>query len=317
MLMASAGTGAALLVGDLVRRYQGGGHQVGLEPPGNLAGPTPTQSGPLLTRTIPSTGETIPAVGLGSARRIGPPARAAMKEVLRLFREAGGSVFDTAPTYGAAESEAGALAQELGIENDLFFATKISTGGGREAGIRQQDTSMRLWGRETIDLNQVHSLQDVGIHLPTIRHAKEQGRTRYVGITISRLEQFEHMEQLMRTEAIDFIQINYSLGVRQAADRILPLAQDRGLGVLINEPYNAGTLFRAVGGEPLPGWAADFDCESWGQFFLKYILAHPAVTAVIPATADPEHLIDNLGAGVGGLPDQAMRSRMEEFFDRL
>ena len=296
MLMASAGTGAALLVGDLSA----------------LA-----QSPSLLTRTIPSTGETIPAVGLGSARRRGPPARAAMKEVLRLFREAGGSVFDTAPTYGASESEAGALAQELGIENDLFFATKISTGEGREAGIRQQDTSMRLWGRETIDLNQVHSLQDVEIHLQTIRQAKEQGRTRYVGITISRLRQFEHMEQLMRTEALDFIQINYSLGVRQAADRILPLAQDRGLAVLINEPYNAGRLFRAVRGGPLPRWAADFDCESWGQFFLKYILAHPAVTAVIPGTSDPGHLTDNMGAGLGRLPDERTRRRMEELFDRL
>ena len=240
-----------------------------------------------------------------------------MKEVLRLFREMGGTVFDTAPTYGLSESVAGALARELGIENDIFFATKISTGRGRASGVRQQEESMRLWGRTMIDLNQVHNLRGVEEHLPTIRQAKEEGRTRYVGVTISRLRQFGDMEQVMQREELDFIQINYSLGEREAADRLLPLARDRGFGVVINEPFNAGRLFRVVSGRPLPEWASDFDCVSWGQFFLKYILSHPAVTVVIPGTSDPGHLVDNMGAGLGRLPDEATRRLMEEFFDGL
>ena len=300
MLKLSAGTGAALFLSDV---------------------PAFARSPSMLTRTIPSSGEAIPAVGLGSARTFNRSSsaheRASLKEVLRLFREMGGSVFDTAPTYGRSESVSGALAQELGIENELFFATKISTGGGRESGVRQEETSMRLWGRDTIDLNQVHNLRGLEIHLPTIRQAKDEGRTRYVGVTISRLRQFGDLERVMLREPLDFIQVNYSLGEREAADRLLPLAQDRGFAVMINEPYNAGRLFRPVRGEPLPEWAAEFDCRSWGQFFLKYILAHPAVTVVIPATSDPEHLMDNMGAGVGRLPDERTRRRMEELFDGL
>ena len=300
MLKLSAGTGAALFLSDV---------------------PAFARSPSMLTRTIPSSGEAIAAVGLGSARTFNRSSsaheRASLKEVLRLFREMGGSVFDTAPTYGRSESVSGALAQELGIENELFFATKISTGGGRESGVRQEETSMRLWGRDTIDLNQVHNLRGLEIHLPTIRQAKDEGRTRYVGVTISRLRQFGDLERVMLREPLDFIQVNYSLGEREAADRLLPLAQDRGFAVMINEPYNAGRLFRPVRGEPLPEWAAEFDCRSWGQFFLKYILAHPAVTVVIPATSDPEHLMDNMGAGVGRLPDERTRRRMEELFDGL
>ena len=283
--------------------------------------PAFAQSPSILTRTIPSTGEVVPAVGLGSARTFGvgesANERAPLKEVLRLFREAGGTVFDTAPTYGTSERVAGALVQELGIQNELFFATKISTRGGREAGIRQQESSMRAWGRDTIDLNQVHNLRGVDIHLPTIRQAKEEGRTRYVGVTTSFSRQYEQMEQVMQRESLEFVQLNYSLGERQAAERLLPLAQDKGFAVLVNEPYNVGRLFGTVRGHELPEWATEFDCNSWGQFFLKYILAHPAVTAVIPATSDPEHLVDNMGAGLGRLPDERMRIQMEEFFDAL
>ncbi len=300
MLRIGAGTGAALFL----NRF-----------------PVFAQSPRILTRTIPSSGEVIPAVGLGSARtfNVGGTAaeRAPLKEVLRLFHEAGGTVLDTAPTYGESERVAGALVQELGIQNELFFATKISTRGGREVGFRQQEASLRAWGREVIDLNQVHNLRGVDIHLPTIRQAKNEGRTRYVGVTTSSVRQFERLEQVMENESLDFVQLNYSLGERQAAQRLLPLARDKGFAVLVNEPYNVGRLFRTVRGHELPAWAGEFDCDSWGQFFLKYILAHPAVTAVIPATSDPEHLVDNMGAGLGRLPDERMRSRMEQFFDGL
>ena len=301
MLKISAGTGAAAL---LLREF-----------------PALAQEQPLLVRSIPSSGEEIPAVGLGSARTFSVGAsseeRAPLKEVLRLFHEMGGRFFDTAPTYGSSESVSGQVVQELGIQDDLFFATKISTGGGRQAGIDQQETSLQDWGRDSIDLNQVHNLRDTELHLRTIRQAKEEGRTRYVGVTTSFGRQYEQMEQVLRTEELDFVQVNYSLGERQADERLLPLAQDRGMGVIVNEPYNVGRLFTAVRGRDLPDWAAEFDCESWGQFFLKYILSHPAVTVIIPATSDPEHLIDNMGAGRGQLPDNRTRTRMEEFFDGL
>jgi aryl-alcohol dehydrogenase-like predicted oxidoreductase len=300
MLEVSAGAGAALFL----TRF-----------------PAFAQSPSILSRTIPSSGEAIPAVGLGSARtfNVGESAaeRAPLKEVLRLFREAGGTVFDTAPTYGTSERVGGDLVQELGIQHELFFATKISTRGGREIGVQQQESSMRAWGRDIIDLNQVHNLRGVEIHLPTIRKAKEEGRTRYVGVTTSSVRQFERMEQVMQSESLDFVQLNYSIAERQAAERLLPLAQDKGHAILVNEPYNVGRVFRPVRGQELPPWAAEFDCKSWGQFFLKYILAHPAVTAVIPATSDPEHLIDNMGAGLGRLPDARLRTRMEQFFDGL
>ena len=299
MLKISAGAGAGLLLREL---------------------PALAQQ-PLLMRSIPSSGEEIPAVGLGSARTfsVGPPNPqwVRLSDVLELFHEMGGRFFDTAPSYGTSERVAGQLVQELGIQNDLFFATKISTGGGQQAGMDQEEGSLRGWGRDTIDLNQVHNLRDVDIHLRTIRQAKEEGRTRYVGVTTSFPRQYEQMEQVLRTEELDFVQLNYSLGEREAAERLIPQARDRGVAVVVNEPYNVGRLFAAVRGRDLPGWAAEFDCQSWGQFFLKYILANPAVTVIIPATADPEHLVDNMGAGVGRLPDERTRRRMEELFDSL
>ena len=300
MLRIGVGTGAGLLLGEL---------------------PAFGQDGPLLMRAIPSSGEEIPAVGLGSARTFNVGSsdeeRAPLTEVLRLFHGLGGRFFDTAPSYGSSESVAGQLVQELGIQDDLFFATKISTGGGREAGLEQEEGSHRSWGRDTIDLNQVHNLRDVDIHLRTIRRAKEEGRTRYVGVTTSFLRQYQQMEQVLQTEELDFVQINYSIGEREAAERLLPLAQDRGIAVVVNEPYNVGRVFGAVSGRELPEWAVEFDCRSWGQFFLKYILSHPAVTVIIPATSDPVHLVDNMGAGVGRLPDERTRTRMEELFDSL
>jgi diketogulonate reductase-like aldo/keto reductase len=299
MLKVSAGAGAALMLNEW---------------------PAFAQERPLIMRSIPSTGEQIPALGLGSARtlNVGPPSPmwVPLSNVVRLFHEMGGRLFDTAPSYGTSEQVAGQMVQELEIENDLFFATKISTGGGRQAGLDQQEGSLRYWGRDVIDLNQVHNLRDVDIHLRTIRQAKEEGRTRYVGVTTSFDQQYEQMEQVLRSEELDFVQVNYSLGERTAADRLIPLAQDRGIAVIINEPYNVGRLFAVTSGRELPDWAAEFECESWGQFFLKYILGHPAVTAVIPATSDPEHLVDNMGGGRGRLPDEQTRRRMEDLFDQ-
>ena len=273
------------------------------------------------TRPIPSSGEQIPVVGLGSARtfsaRRADDEMDALREVLRLFHSAGGRVFDTAPTYGGAEAVSGRLAQDLGINADLFFATKISTGGGLRAGQAQDTRSREIWSRSTIDLSQVHNLRGVDVHLPFLRDQKEAGRVRYVGITTSRVPQHDETERILAREEMDFLQLNYSLGERQAANRLIPLAQDRGVAVVVNEPFDAGRLFGAVRGQSVPEWAAEFDCESWGQFFLKYILGHPGVTVVIPATGDPEHLIDNMGAGLGRLPDEDQRRRMESFFDAL
>jgi len=300
MLKISAGAGAGLLLNEL---------------------PAFAQQQPQLMRAIPSSGEMIPAVGLGSARTfsVGPPNPewVPLGDVMRLFHEMGGRFFDTSASYGTSEQVAGQIARELGIGNDLFFATKISTRGGRDVGVAQQEESFRDWQRDVIDLNQVHNLQDTSIHLRTIRQAKEEGRTRYVGVTTSFGGQYEQMERVLRTEELDFFQVNYSLGEREAAETLLPLAQDRGIAVIVNEPFNVGRLFGAASGREVPDWAAEFDCRSWAQFFLKYILSHPAVVAVIPATADPEHLVDNMGAGIGRLPDERTRGRMEEMFDDL
>lgn len=273
------------------------------------------------TRPIPSSGEHVPVVGLGSARtfsaRRGRAEGEALREVLRLFHSAGGRVFDTAPTYGGAEAVSGGLAQDLGIHADLFLATKISTGGGLSAGRAQDEGSREAWNRTTIDLSQVHNLRGVDVHLPYLRDQRAAGRIRYVGITTSRIPQHDATEAVLAREEMDFVQLNYSLGERQAASRLIPLAQDKGVAVIVNEPFNAGRLFGAVRGRSVPDWAHDFDCDSWGQFFLKYILAHPGVTVVIPATSDPEHLVDNMGAGLGRLPDEGQRRRMESFFDAL
>ncbi len=317
LLRIGAGTSAALLL----RQTSVAAQDPVRSTRGQAGGRALEQAREQLMRAIPSSGELVPSMGLGSARTfsVGPSSeeRAPLKEVLRLFHEMGGRFFDTAPSYGTAEQVAGDLVQELGIQDDLFFATKISTGGGRQSGIDQERGSLRSWGRTTIDLNQVHNLRDVDVHLATIRRAKEEGRTRYVGVTTSFQRQYEQMEQVLRAEELDFVQLNYSLGEREAADRLIPLARDRGMAIIVNEPYNVGRLFGAVRGRSVPEWAAEFDAGTWGQFFLKYILGHPAVTVVIPATSDPEHLVDNMGAGVGRLPDARARQRMEAFFDQL
>jgi diketogulonate reductase-like aldo/keto reductase len=279
------------------------------------AGPAGAAAAPILQRPIPSSGESIPAIGLGTWRTfdVGPSAaeREPLGEVLRRFVELGGRVIDSSPMYGTAESVAGDLAAEQGVTERLFLATKVWT-SGREAGIAQMEQSLgRLRGRR-LDLLQIHNLLDWKTHLRTLREWKQAGRVRYVGITHYTASAYEELERVLRAEPLDFVQLNYSLGERQAEQRILPLARERGVAVLVNRPFSEGGLFQRVRGRPLPAGAAELGCESWAQVFLKWILAHPAVTCVIPATSRPQHLVDNMKAGIGPLPDAAARARLAE-----
>jgi diketogulonate reductase-like aldo/keto reductase len=271
-------------------------------------------------RAIPSSGEQLPAMGLGTYRTfdVGTSARdhAAIKEVLRDFVALGGRVVDSSPMYGRAEAAVGDLAAELGVQDKLFYATKVWT-SGREDGIQQMQQSMRRMRTERIDLMQVHNLVDWQTHLKTLHTWKEQGRVRYIGITHYTHGAFEQMENIMRREHLDFVQFPYNIMYRHAEQRLLPLAAERGIAVLVNEPFEQGSLFSQVGDKPLPAWAAEFDCNSWAQFFLKYILAHPAVTCAIPATAKPKHLFDNMQAGLGRLPNEAQRAQMVKYMQRL
>jgi len=282
--------------------------------------PTLALADSLIRRKISSTGESLPVIGIGTARRYEAVTtdaeRAPLKEVLRQFEEMGGKVIDTAPSYGTAEGVVGDLVAELKIRESLFIATKLGT-HGRDAGIAQLEQSFKRLRTPTIDLVAVHNLQDTQTQLRTLRQWKQAGRIRYVGITTSFERQHAEFEQTMRAEALDFIQVDYALDNRKAGDRILPLAADRGIGVMINLPFGRGRLFTAVQGKSLPPWAGDFDCSSWAQFFLKYIVSNPAVTCALPGTAKVDYLVDNLGAARGRLPDAAMRRRMERFIDGL
>ncbi|MBI4256241.1 MAG: aldo/keto reductase [Candidatus Rokubacteria bacterium] len=278
------------------------------------------QPGPLIERAIPSTGERVPVIGIGTARRweavTTPAEMAPLREVLRRFAELGGKVIDTAPSYGTAEAVAGELVADLGVRASLFLATKVGA-TGRQEGIEQIEASFRRLRAPRVDLIAVHNLRDSATQLQTLRELKQAGRIRYVGITTSFARQYPEFERTMRTETLDFIQVDYALDSRGAAATILPLARDRGMAVMINLPFGRGRLFQAVQGRALPPWASDFDCASWAQFFLKYIVSHPAVTCCVPGTAKVEYLLDNLGAAQGRLPDATMRRRMEDFIERL
>jgi diketogulonate reductase-like aldo/keto reductase len=266
-----------------------------------------------LARPIPSSKETTPAIGLGTWRTFdvgtSAAAREPLKEVLQKFVALGGRVIDSSPMYGAAEGVVGDLAVELGLADSLFLATKVWT-SGRDAGIAQMERSMKLLRTRRLDLMQIHNLLDWRTHLRTLREWKQAGRIRYLGVTHYTSSGYDELERVLQAEPLDFVQVNYSLGEREAERRILPLAKDRGVAVLVNRPFAEGDLFSRVRGQALPPWAAEIDCESWAQFFLKWILAHPAVTCVIPATSRPQHLVDNMKAGAGKLPDAATRERM-------
>jgi len=273
-----------------------------------------------ITRAIPRSGEQLPVVGLGTWQTfdVGPGAaeRAELKEVLQLLVERRARVVDSSPMYGQAERVVGDLAADLGIHQRLFIATKVWI-QGRDAGIRQMENSFKLLRASRIDLMQVHNLVDVATHMKTLREWKSAGRIRYLGITHYHDGAYRDLERLVKTREYDFVQFNYSMTEREAEARLLPLCADSGTAVLINRPFAQASLFGRVKGKALPPWAADFDCTSWAQFFLKYLLGHPAVTCVIPGTRRTAHLKDNLQAAIGRLPDAAMRKRMVEHIEHL
>jgi diketogulonate reductase-like aldo/keto reductase len=273
-------------------------------------------SSAMLARVIPSSGEKLPVIGLGTWQAfdvdLTTDNRTQLDEVLSLFVKFGGRVIDSSPMYGRAEEVIGDLTATLGIRDKLFLATKVWT-RGKESGIKSMERSMALLRTKRIDLMQVHNLVDVHTHLATLREWKEQGRIRYIGITHHEAGALGEMEKLMRSEKLDFVQINYSLMEPEAERSLLPLAQERGIAVLANRPFGAGDLFGKVRSKPLPDWAAEFDCRSWAQFFLKWIVAHSAITCAIPATSKPRHLEDNMQGGTGRLPDPKTRRRMVDF----
>ncbi|MCI3953519.1 MAG: aldo/keto reductase [Burkholderiales bacterium] len=274
----------------------------------------------MLTRPIARSGERLPVIGLGTWQTfdVGPsaPERAELKGVLSALVEDGGKVVDSSPMYGQAERVVGDLAADLSLHPKLFIATKVWT-RGREAGIRQMENSFRLLRAQRIDLMQVHNLLDLVTHVKTLREWKSAGRIRYLGITHYHEGAHRDLEQLVRTREYDFVQFNYSMTEREAEDRLLPACADSGTAVIINRPFAQASLFGKVKGKALPPWAADIECASWAQFFLKYLVGHPAVTCVIPGTRRVAHLKDNMQAGMGRLPDAATRKRMVEYIERL
>jgi aryl-alcohol dehydrogenase-like predicted oxidoreductase len=273
-----------------------------------------------VTRKIPSTGEVLPAIGVGTWQTfdVGGDvhARAALSEVLKALVAAGGGMVDSSPMYGSSEAVAGDLMYGLGLREELFVATKVWTRGEAQ-GIRQMQESFRKLRVEKMDLLQVHNLVDVATHTKTLQDWKAQGKVRYLGITHYTASAYAEVEKWLATKQYDFLQINYSLDERESEKRLLPLAAELGVGVIVNRPFSEGALFRKARGRPLPPWAAELGIETWAQFFLKWIVAHPAVTCAIPGTGRPDHMRDNLAAGLIPLPDEAQRRRMAQHVDSL
>jgi diketogulonate reductase-like aldo/keto reductase len=274
----------------------------------------------IIRRNIPSSGEKLPVVGVGTWQTFdvgdAESDRKPLKEVLTTLIGKGGSVIDSSPMYGASEKIVGELSDGLGLNDKLFIATKVWT-RGKEEGIRQMNQSFALLKRKKMDLMQVHNLVDWQAHFKTLREWKDQGKVRYIGITHYTESAYPSIEQILKNEPVDFLQINYSIMSRQADERLFPLAQEKKVGVIINQPFEEGELFRRVKGKELPTWTKDFDCNSWAQFFLKFILSHPAVNCVIPGTSKPHHMVDNVGAGIGKLPSEKQRAEMIRFMSDL
>jgi diketogulonate reductase-like aldo/keto reductase len=273
-----------------------------------------------MQRTIPSSGEKLPVIGLGTWQVFdvgsGVAERRPLEEVLARFVGLGGRVIDSSPMYGRAEQVIGDIAAKAGLHPSLFLATKVWTTGKAE-GIASMERSMARLQSKRVDLMQVHNLVDVRTQLATLRDWKEQGRVRYLGITHYNSSGYAEVTKLLRTEKLDFLQVNYSLSEPEADKEILPLARDRGVAVLVNRPFGGGELFARVRQKPLPDWAGEFDCGSWAQFLLKWIIAHPAVICAIPATGNVRHLEDNMRSGMGRLPDAKQRQRMVDLISQL
>jgi len=273
-----------------------------------------------ITKAIPSSGEKLPVIGMGSSRTfdVGESSdeRKPLLEVLQLFFDHGGALIDSSPMYGASEQVIGDLLKQVTNKEKLFAATKVWT-TGKESGIEQMQESSRRMGVKVFDLMQIHNLVDWEVHLETLRDWKAQGKVRYIGITTSHGRYHEDLEDILAKHPFDFVQFSYNIGNRIVEQRLLPLAKERGIATLINRPYQRGSLFRQVRGKELPAWAMEFDCRSWGQFFLKFVASHPAVTCVIPATSKARHMVDNMAAGFGRLPDAETRSKMLQYFEAL
>jgi diketogulonate reductase-like aldo/keto reductase len=276
------------------------------------------QSERLYRRSIPSSGEPLPVIGCGTWQTFDVGAtseeRAPLQEVLRILFAAGGSVIDSSPMYGRSEQVVGELLAQAGAQDKAFVATKVWT-RGRDSGIKQMQRSMQLLGKEPIDLMQIHNLVDWRTHLQTLRQWKEQGRVRYLGITHYTASAYDELEAIMRAEKLDFVQLNYSLDDRQAERKLLPLAADRGIAVLVNQPLGGGGLLRSLANAPLPAWAGEIGCGTWAQVLLKYVLGHPAVTCAIPGTSRAQHMAQNVRAGMGTIPDAAMRKRIVSWWE--
>ena len=274
----------------------------------------------MLMKVIPSSGEKIPVIGMGSSRtfEVGDDQeqRARLTQVLQAFFDQGGTVIDTSPMYGSSEQVLGELLANVQKKQSLFMATKVWT-EGRQEGITQMQESMDLLHTPVIDLMQIHNLLDWKVHWETLAEWKQQGRVRYIGITTHRGYDHDELAHVMQNYPIDFIQFSYSIANRKAEQQILPLAAERGIATMVNRPFQRGDLFRHVKGKELPAWAADLDCNSWGQFFLKFVISHPAVTCTIPATSKVHHMVDNMAAGYGRIPDNNQRKAMLEYFDSI
>jgi aryl-alcohol dehydrogenase-like predicted oxidoreductase len=279
----------------------------------------------LITRAIPSSGETIPVIGLGSSATFSQVARsediAGLREVIKAMTSGGATVLDTAPAYGASEEVAGRIAGELNVTDKIFWATKVNVakeGKADAAAARAQiDASFTKLRKAKIDLIQVHNLGDLPTQLPILKELKSQGRIRYFGVTTTSEKQYPELLQVMKAEPLDFIGVDYAVDNREVEAEVLPLARERKIGVMVYVPFGRTRLFKRVGSTPVPDWASEIDAKTWAQFFLKFVLGHPAVTVVTPATSQAKNMLDNLGGGVGRLPDEAMRKRMAAVVDAL
>ncbi|WP_404368999.1 aldo/keto reductase [Marinobacter sp.] len=277
-------------------------------------------AGSPITHAIPATGESLPVIGMGTWRtfNVGGDQRLIEQRtrVLKTFFDLGGSVIDSSPMYGSSEAVVGKGLEALGKHDDVFAATKIWTRGKQE-GIQQVRESERLWGVERLDLEQIHNLVDWQTHMETLKRMKADGEVRYIGITTSHGRRLADIEQVMASEPIDFVQLTYNVLDRWAEDRLLPLAQERGIAVIANRPFQGGRLFSRFQSEPLPAWAREAGAGNWAEFFLKFIVSHPAVTCAIPATTQVEHMKENMGAQYGRLPDPGQREKMARYVGEL